>query len=422
MRLRITLASTIALAASAIGRHVDSPVVTKVFGVDSSKVPPRFSPLDFDALQFSPTLDARGPDDFNKGAYATKALWDKYLEKGNRLMCLMEATDRGAGWLSQDTRQPPSAASRWTGDLRAELKLWGWREGDMDKGWECEFTKLGLKEAFEGLNLDPRSMYEESGQPQEGANDCYYLQHYDERSQDSEDEDGEMKDVKDQKYYVGGREYTATGAYYKFAVNHGGGMMAQNIESPRHAVTMPGAWGRQANPGELPELQSASDVFWGYWVRDNPDVKNFRVYGAQQVINTDTTLLVARALKNVGKVQLSVWPGDVFSLGTDEFRALVGSPIGATAAYILATHKAELGIKRITNVVVVTDTIKPYKSKRPNDTLHMFFIMEDVPPDVVTKPGEEDAVAKRQTERIYSNIISVRNNGTDLVRVHTMMA
>jgi len=52
----------------------------------------------------------------------------------------------------------------------------------------------------------------------------------------------------------------------------------------------------------------------------------------------------------------------------------------------------------------------------------MFFIMEDVPPDVVTKPGEEDAVAKRQTERIYSNVISVRNNGTDLVRVHTMMA
>ena len=119
----------------------------------------------------------------------------------------------------------------------------------------------------------------------------------------------------------------ATGAYYKFAVNHGGGMMAQNIESPRHAVTMPGAWGRQANPGELPELQSASDVFWGYWVRDNPDVKNFRVYGAQQVINTDTTLLVARALKNVGKVQLSVWPGDVFRLGTDEFRALVGKLI-----------------------------------------------------------------------------------------------
>lgn len=73
-------------------------------------------------------------------------------------------------------------------------------------------------------------------------------------------------------------------------------------------------------------------------------------------------------------------------------------------------------------MVVVTDTIKPYKSKRPNDTLHMFFIMEDVPPDVVTKPGEEDAVAKRQTERIYSNVISVRNNGTDLVRVHTMMA
>lgn len=206
--LQITLASTIALAALALGGHVDSPVVTKVFGVDSLKAPPRFSPPDFDALEFGPALGARAPDDFNKGVYATKALWDKYLDKGNRLMCLMEATNRGAGWLSQDNRQPPSAASRWTGDLRTELGTWGWREGEVDKSWECEFTTLGLKEAFQGLNLDPRSMYEESGQPQEGANDCYYLQHYDERSKDSEDEYGEAEEIVNQKYHVGGKEYT----------------------------------------------------------------------------------------------------------------------------------------------------------------------------------------------------------------------
>ncbi|KAH6860763.1 hypothetical protein BKA58DRAFT_323113 [Alternaria rosae] len=420
--LRITLASTIALAALAIGRHVDRSVVTKVLGVDSSQASPRFSPPDFDALEFSPALDARAPDDFNKGVYATKALWNKYLDKGNRLMCFMEATDRGAGWLSQDNRQPPSAASRWTGDLRTELGTWGWREGEVDKSWECEFTTLGLKETFQGLNLDPRSMYEESGQPQEGANDCYYLQHYDERSKDSEDEDGEAEEIVNQKYHVGGKEYTATGAYYKFAVNHGGGMIAQNIESPSHAVIMPGSWGRPANPGELPKLKTASDVFWGYWVRDNPDVKNFRVYGAQQVINTDTNLLIARALKNVGKAQLSVWPGDVFSLGTDEFRALIGSPIGATAAHLLVAHKAELGIKRIANVVVVTDTIKPYKSKRPNDSLHMFFTMEDVPPDDVTKPGGDAAAVKRETARIGSMVISVRDNGKNMVRMHTMLA
>jgi len=54
--------------------------------------------------------------------------------------------------------------------------------------------------------------------------------------------------------------------------------------------------------------------------------------------------------------------------------------------------------------------------------MHMFFTIADVPPDDVTKPGEDEAVAKRETGRIDSKLISVRDNGTNLVRLHNMMA
>jgi hypothetical protein len=83
-------------------------------------------------------------------------------------------------------------------------------------------------------------------------------------------------------------------------------------------------WRRPANPGELPELQFASDIFWGHWVQDSPNIKNLRVYGAHHVVNEDTSRLVNRALKNKGLTQLATWPGTVFPIGTEEFTALIG--------------------------------------------------------------------------------------------------
>lgn len=100
--------------------------------------------------------------------------------------------------------------------------------------------------------------------------------------------------------------------------------MAMNIMSPRSSVTDYLSWDRPANPDELPELQYCSDVMWGYWARDNPNIKNLRVYGTQDVVNEDTVLLVTRAMKNRGKTELEAWPGVEFTFGIDEFKALVG--------------------------------------------------------------------------------------------------
>jgi hypothetical protein len=89
-------------------------------------------------------------------------------------------------------------------------------------------------------------------------------------------------------------------------------------------------WGRKANPGELPELRFASDIFWGYWFRDNPNVKNLRVYVGQNIINDDTVLLAARAVKEAKdpkdpkEAKLLPWPGHVFDGSSDAGKALIG--------------------------------------------------------------------------------------------------
>lgn len=101
-------------------------------------------------------------------------------------------------------------------------------------------------------------------------------------------------------------------------------IIAQNILNPAAAVAEGQNWGRKAAPGELPELRFCSDIYWAYWVRRNPDIKNLRVYGAQQVINPDTVLLTSRAFKNSKIDKLSPWPGKAFLHGSEELTALLG--------------------------------------------------------------------------------------------------
>lgn len=135
----------------------------------------------------------------------------------------------------------------------------------------------------------------------------------------------------------------ATGAFYRFAVNrveggkypfvdsridqkclHHLAIIAKNINSPAASVVEFNNWCRKAAPGELPDIHFCSDIYWAYWVRDNPNIKNFRVYGAHDVINDDTVLLVAKAFRNNKIEALSAWPGTSFAADTDEGKALIG--------------------------------------------------------------------------------------------------
>jgi hypothetical protein len=70
-----------------------------------------------------------------------------------------------------------------------------------------------------------------------------------------------------------------------------------------------------------------SDIFWAHWFRDNPNVANIRYFWVQEISNSDTHKIMARALNNV-KGTMKGWPGTTFSINTDEGKALLGKYCG----------------------------------------------------------------------------------------------
>lgn len=68
-------------------------------------------------LPLTPVVTAGLDFDINK--VTDDAMWNQYVSKGYHMNCIMDATDAGAGYLLEDTRKPPSAASVWSGSLKS---------------------------------------------------------------------------------------------------------------------------------------------------------------------------------------------------------------------------------------------------------------------------------------------------------------
>lgn len=74
----------------------------------------------------------------------------------------------------------------------------------------------------------------------------------------------------------------------------------------------------------MPALHLASDVMFGFWLRDNPNPKNLRYYVAANVQNDETQRLVATILKKKEVKGVPQWPGVKVGVETDEGRVLLG--------------------------------------------------------------------------------------------------
>lgn len=128
-----------------------------------------------------------------------EAVWCKAKSRGVQLTKAMMMNDQDAATMLQW----PYTQSPWDGDLRDELKKWGYKddfEGDVEIDKQCDFDKTQeMADAFEELGVDPRSAL--GG----GPNDCYYVQHND-GPVVYRDEDGELPDHDEQYYNVDGKE------------------------------------------------------------------------------------------------------------------------------------------------------------------------------------------------------------------------
>lgn len=80
---------------------------------------------------------------------------------------------------------------------------------------------------------------------------------------------------------------------------------------------------KDLDPTLLPHLQSLFDILWGYWVRDNANVKNIRYFFMLGISNDQTDQLIASCLKNTQE-ELKKWPVTSFGTDTDGGHALLG--------------------------------------------------------------------------------------------------
>ncbi|EUC33421.1 hypothetical protein COCCADRAFT_96195 [Bipolaris zeicola 26-R-13] len=428
MKLRMILICTILFMVTAFGQSINNEQVVSVSNaslegtlLDSSVIQDAL-PVKSSAARSGPFNPALG-EDYDPEVFASNQLWEERVTIGSYMFCLMMASDTTAGMLMEDDREPPSAFSAWAmHDINHILGLWGWFNTPTAQGRECDFRSVGLQYAFEGLGLNYEPKYDDGFQPANGENVCFSILHWNRRRALPDNPRQQPLSIREQLYRTP-RTVLAlqTGATYEFAVNiRDGAIVARTTMSPSAAVRHPFSWGREARPQELPELQHVTDIYWGFWKMHNPNVRNFRVYGVQDVIEDHTVLLVARALRNRRKFALEIWPGVMFEKGSEEFMALIGSPIGKTIAGFLITHKPWLGLKYITHVIVVCDGNDQDRCTRGMGKMHLFFTIDDV--HFENEQGSDQSDGNGETGQVESHVFQVRDDGKHVIREHKVTA
>jgi hypothetical protein len=150
------------------------------------------------------TLD---PDDEEEDSSAPtltpeqqEAIWCKAKSRGVKLIKAMMMNDAEA----QTMLSWPYIQSPWDGDLRTDLRTWGYNDNDekhQEVDDQCDFDKTHeMSAAFSALKVDARS----AGQG--GPNHCFYTEHMNGPTV-IRDEDGDLPFEEDQHYIVNGRDY-----------------------------------------------------------------------------------------------------------------------------------------------------------------------------------------------------------------------
>ncbi|KAL2783350.1 hypothetical protein BJX66DRAFT_349514 [Aspergillus keveii] len=152
---------------------------------------------------------------------------------------------------------------------------------------------------------------------------------------------------------VDGRKYEGTGAYYNSLFNIDSGLIVADANSSPRAE-------KKDWPAEdLPPLKQWSDVVFLLWQRiAGSNVQRFQHHIQYAIANTDTVRIMQKA---VGEDDtFSDWEsfqplrggGKTFRPDSDEYYALLNSPNGFGIAWFLIQHKAQLGIKTVSEITV----------------------------------------------------------------------
>ncbi|KAF1917613.1 hypothetical protein BDU57DRAFT_537270 [Ampelomyces quisqualis] len=254
--------------------------------------------------------------------------------------------------------KPPKESGESDYQNTNDLKKWGYGAAAWDDYYDLD-ASLPIKRVLAGLNVDTRTLSEG------GNNRCMQLEHKNEVT-------------------IDGTTYQPTAAYFTTVFNPTEGVI---IAWGSYGAKYQGS--KQDPPiNVLPKLQNWSDIAWLQWVQIAGDMaKNLRFVFRSPVANTEAQWLISRALERSGK-QLSTWPGVEFGMDTDEGKAILSSPNGSGVAYLLLTHKRQLGRKIISKVTVFADDGK--KQPRPPS---LIYHVVDVP--LEEPEGEKEEKVER---------------------------
>jgi hypothetical protein len=108
---------------------------------------------------------------FFEDDFATPQDWERYTTKGGGMLCGLVVTDRIAGTMLQDGRDPPLAASEWQGGLVQELITWYWHDLVDDQSY-CDIAdRWEMGHALKSLGLNGKS------KNRGGDNECFSIEH-----------------------------------------------------------------------------------------------------------------------------------------------------------------------------------------------------------------------------------------------------
>jgi hypothetical protein len=156
---------------------------------------------------------------------------------------------------------------------------------------------------------------------------------------------------------IGGTSYQTSGALYINVMNTDGAIFALQNFSPRvrGAHRSPSIDGSQGH--ELVPLQTWADVTFLEWANacngDEKCVKGLKVITKCHAQNNATMRIGSQALG--GSNSWGVWPGKSFSNGSDQFAALMATPSGRGVAWLLLTHRDQLGWKSVKSINLWSD-------------------------------------------------------------------
>lgn len=156
----------------------------------------------------------------------------------------------------------------------------------------------------------------------------------------------------DQNTTIGGKSYRGSGGLYSNVLNTDGGIFALKNISPRNK----GATGKpplDGTPGnELFPLQTWADTTFLQWADackgDDNCVKGLKTIAKCHTESNATNRIGVQALGGTGK--WAVWPGQSFNKSSQQFAAIMGTAHGRGVAWLLLTHRKQLGKKYISGI------------------------------------------------------------------------